>query len=105
MSRSRVGNELSDINFRVLCLIAIDSIFHFSAEGTDESLYWPSCCITQGTNSVTFNLERKFLKHVDLSEIRIAFLYTSKQIDHPAGPLAAGRALSTALVFVKLSES
>jgi predicted nucleotidyltransferase len=77
MSGSRVGNELSDIDLRVLCLVAINSIFHLATEGTDESLDWPSCRVTQGTDSVTFDLERKFLKHIDFSEIRITFLYTS----------------------------
>jgi hypothetical protein len=103
MCGSRVGNELPDIDFRVLCLIAINSIFHLATECTDKALYRPCCRVPESTDSVTFNLERKFLKHVDLSEIRIAFLYTSKQIDHPAGPLAAGRALPAALMFVKLS--
>ena len=77
MSGSRVRNELSDIDFRVLCLIAINSIFHLAAEGTDEALNGPSCRVTQGADGVTFNLERKFLKHVDFSEVRIPFLYTS----------------------------
>jgi hypothetical protein len=77
MSGSRVGDELSDIDLRVLCLIAINSIFHLTAECTNESLHGPCSGVTQCADRVTFNLERKFLKHIDFSKVRIPFLYTS----------------------------
>jgi hypothetical protein len=61
----------------VLCLVAIDSVLNLTAEVSDEALDRPSSGITKSANSVTFDLERKFLKHINLSEISIALLQTS----------------------------
>ena len=78
VSGSRVGYELSDIVLWVLCFVAIDSVLDLVTEMPDETLNGPSCCITQGADSVTFNLEREFLEHVNFGEISIALLQTSE---------------------------
>jgi len=89
----------------VLCLITIDSVLNFTAEVSDKTLDGPCSGITESANSVTFDLERKFLKHIDFGEIGIALLQTSEHVDHPASSLSAWCALTAALVLVELSEA
>ena len=101
-----VGNKLALAReFRVLSLVAVNAILDFVAEGPDESLHWPSSCITQGANSVTFNLVGKLFKHVNLSKVSISQLHALKHVDHPASALTARCALATTFVLVELGQS
>ena len=106
MARSRIiRHELSGIDFRVLSLVAINSVFHLTTEISDETLDWPSSSVTKSANGVTLNLEGKFFKHINFSEISITLLYASKHINHPPSTLTARCALTTALVLVELSKT
>ena len=100
-----VRDELSGVDFRVLSLVAVDSVLHLTAEVTDETLHGPGSGITKRANSVTLDLEGEFLKHIDLSEVSVTFLNTSEHVDHPPSTLAAGCALAAALVLIELSQT
>ena len=104
-TRGCVGDKLSDIVLRMLCLKAVDSILHFSAEILDETLNGPSSGITERANGVSLNLIGELFQHINLSEVSITLLNTSKEVDHPASALATGCALPTALVFIELGKS
>ena len=100
-----VRDELFGIDFGVLSLVTVDSVLHLTAEVTDETLHWPGSGITKCANSVTLDLEGEFLKHIDLSEVGVTLLNTSKHVNHPPSPLAAWCALTTALVLIELSQT
>ena len=91
--------------FGVLSMVVLNSVFHFITELPDKTLDRPGGGVSQGADSMAFNLIGEFLKHVDFSEISISVLDTGKNIDHPAGALTARRALSATFVFVELAES
>eukprot|EP00354_Favella_ehrenbergii_P010829 CAMPEP_0170466100 /NCGR_PEP_ID=MMETSP0123-20130129/10192_1 /TAXON_ID=182087 /ORGANISM="Favella ehrenbergii, Strain Fehren 1" /LENGTH=420 /DNA_ID=CAMNT_0010732155 /DNA_START=1151 /DNA_END=2414 /DNA_ORIENTATION=- len=61
--------------------------------------------VAQRANRVTFNLVRKLLEHVDLSEVGVALLHALEHVDHPASSFTAGRALAATLVLVELGEA
>ena len=100
-----VRNELSGVDFRVLSLVAVDSVLHLTAEVTDETLHGPGGGITKRANCVTLDLEGEFLEHIDLSEVCVTLLNTCEHVNHPSSTLAAGCALTAALVHVELSQT
>ena len=89
----------------MLGFIIINSFLHITSEMSDETLNGPCCCISKSTNSVAFNLVRKFLKHIDFSKIGISKFHSFKHINHPSGSFSAWCALSTRLMSIELSES
>jgi hypothetical protein len=62
----------------VLGLVAVDAVLHLVAEVPYQPLHWPSCCVSQGTNGVAFDLVGKFFEHVNLSKISVSFLDSLK---------------------------
>jgi len=102
----RVRNSLpGSRELWVFCLEVVDPLLHLGSETSDESLHGPGSCVSQSTDRVTFNLVGKLLEHVDLCEVCVSNLHSLEHVDHPAGSLSAGGALSTALVSVELGES
>ena len=100
-----VRDKLSSINLWVFSLVAINSILHFTTEITDKALHGPSGSITKSANSVPFYLEGEFLEHIDLCEVGITLLDSSEHVNHPASTFAAGRALTTTFMLIKLCKS
>jgi hypothetical protein len=93
------------LELRVFSLVSIDTVLNLVSETADETLNGPGGSVTKGANGVSFNLVRKFLKHVNLCEISISELHAFKHVNHPAGSFTAGGALSARLMSVELSES
>ena len=100
-----VGDEFAFVELWVLGLVAVDAVFDLASELSDQSLDGPGSGVTEGANRVTFDLVRKFLEHVNLSEVGVSELHAFKHIDHPAGTLATGCALAATLVLVELGET
>ena len=100
-----VGDELWIVELWVLRLVAVNTIFNLTSELPDEALHGPGSSVTERADSVSFDLERELLEHVNLGEVSIAELHSLEHVDHPAGALTARCALATALVLVEFGKA
>ena len=98
-----VRDEFGLVKLRVVSLVAINAIFHLTAELSNKSLNGPCSSISLRANGVSFDLITQFLEHVDLSKVSIAELHALKHVNHPSGSFSAGGALAARLVLVELT--
>src|SRR5215472_3321791 len=85
--------------------MAIDARFDLAAEMADEPLNRPGRCIAQRTDGVALDPRRHIPEQVDLTLLGLAALHPLQDAPHPATTLAAGRALSAALVLVEVGDA
>src|SRR5438876_9258735 len=71
---------------------------------TDQALDRPGRRIAQRADRVTLDLPGDVVERIDLLDARVADDHALHHPPHPAGTLAAGRALAAALVLVELAE-
>jgi hypothetical protein len=45
-------------------MVVINAILDFMPEMSDQSLDWPSCCIAEGADRMTFDLPCDFLLNI-----------------------------------------
>src|SRR6185312_11321331 len=96
ISRSSRGPPRGDV------AAFLDAALHLRPEMADQALHRPGRGIAQGADGVAFDLERDLEQHVDLLDRGVAFDHALHHAPHPAGALAARRALAAALVLVEL---
>src|SRR5882757_3522234 len=75
-----------------------DAALHLGTEMADQALDRPGRRVAQRADRVTFDLPGDVLQRVDLLDARIAQHHALHDPPHPAGALAARRALPAALV-------
>ena len=100
----RVGDEFTNVDLGVLCLVAVDAVFDLLSKVADEALDGPGGRVAEGADRMAFDLIGELFEHVNLSEVRVADLHPLEHVDHPTGAFAAGRALAAALVLVEVRE-
>ena len=100
-----VGDELWIVELWVLRLVAVNTIFNLTSELPDEALHGPGSSVTERADSVSFDLERELLEHVNLGKVGITQLHSFEHVNHPAGTLTARCALATALVLVEFGKA
>src|SRR5665213_4316262 len=71
----------------------------------DQALHRPRRRVAQGADGVSFDLEGNLEQHVDLARLGLALHQALHDAPHPAGALAAGRALAAALMLVELRQA
>jgi hypothetical protein len=91
------------LELRVFSFVTIDTVLDLVSETADQALDGPGGSITKSTNGVSFNLVRKFLKHVNLCEVGVSELHALKHVDHPASSFTAGGALAATFVSIEFS--
>src|SRR3954464_14768415 len=79
--------------------IFVNPLFDRRTEIADQTLDGPCRRITQRTDSVAFDLLSHFEQHVDFALLAATLDHPLHDAHHPAGALAARRALAAALVL------
>src|SRR5580698_2277399 len=82
--------------------ILIDTPLDLWAEMGDEPLDRPGRGVTESADGVPFDLLGDVEQHVNFTLLRAARDHTLHDAPHPSGAFATGRALTTALVLVKI---
>jgi hypothetical protein len=120
-----VGRRWGSLSTGNSLLVFTNSSLQFGSEVADQTLNGPSSGVTQGANSVTFDLvgqllkERAlatlcvysrsriltYLKHINLVGLGIALDHTLHDGVQPISTLTARCALTARLVSVELAES
>src|SRR6187455_300682 len=86
--------------FRGARRIVVDALVDLVPEMPDQALYRPGRGVAERADGVAFHLGCDFQQHADLALLRAAFRHAREHAPHPAGALAAGRALAATLVLV-----
>src|SRR3569832_51595 len=85
--------------------VLVDALLDLVTEMRDQALDRPGGRVAKRAYRVALDLLRLFDQHVDLALLGAAFRHAREHAPHPAGALAARRALATALVLVEIGES
>ena len=67
-----VGNELSLVKLRVVCFVAVNTIFDLVSELANKALHGPRCGITKCANGVPLNLVGELFKHVNFGKVGVS---------------------------------
>src|SRR5687767_8911176 len=81
-----------------------DAPFHLRAEMADQALDRPGRRVAQGADRVALDLLGDVVQHIDLLDARVTLDHAFQHPPHPAGALAARRALAAALVLVEVAQ-
>lgn len=79
-------------------------LFNFVPEVTDQTLNRPGRRVSESADGVSLHLAGDIKKHVDLGGLGFASRHSLENPPHPACPLPAGSALTTAFMFVEISD-
>ena len=85
-------------------LVRRDPLLHHRPEMPDQPLDRPGRRIAQRADRVALHLARHLLQRVDLGGFGAALDHAVHHPHHPAGALAARRALAAAFVLVELRQ-
>ena len=100
-----VGDELWIVELWMLGFVAVNTILNLSSKLPDQTLHGPGSCISKRADSVSFDLERELLEHVNFGEVSVTDLHSLEHVNHPACALTTRCALSAALVLVEFGET
>src|SRR6476620_4555746 len=82
----------------------VDATLDLRTEMPDQALDRPSRRVAERADGVTLDLLRPIEKRVDLALLRAAIDHAHHHAPHPAGALAARRALAATLVLVEVRQ-
>ena len=91
------------INLLWNCRSFFHAAFKFIPEFFDNTLHRPCRRVAQRADGVAFDLLGDFQQHVDLALVGATLDHAAQHAPHPAGALAARRALAAALVLVEVA--
>src|SRR3990167_1728156 len=92
-------------DMRAIAAIGVDSRFDLAAEMADKPLDRPRGGVAERADRVAFNLPRDIEQLVDFGGLGVADRHALQNAPHPAGALAAGRALAAAFMLVKIRDA
>src|SRR6266851_8802644 len=81
-----------------------DPPLELRTEMPDQPLHRPGRSVAECTDRVALDLVGDVKQHVDLGHLRLALYHALHHAPDPARALAAGRALTAALMHVELRE-
>src|SRR5690348_14724471 len=84
--------------------ILVDAFLDLVTEMRDQALDRPGRGVAERADGVAFDLLGHFEQHVDLALLRAALRHAGQHAPHPAGALAARRALAAAFVLIEVGE-
>src|SRR6202158_1040268 len=85
--------------------IFVDAPLDLWPEMPQQALHRPGGAIAEGADGVALDLLGHVHQHADLAPLRAAFRHAGEHAPHPADAFAAGRALTAALVLVKIRDA
>ena len=84
--------------------LGVDPLFDHMAEMADEALHRPGRGIAERADGVALDLLGHVEQHVDLALLGLTLGHPLQHPPHPAGALAARRALAAAFMLVEMRE-
>src|ERR1035437_53896 len=87
-----------------LTRIVVDPLLDLVTEMRDQALDRPRRSVAERADGVTLDLRGDLQQHVDLALVGAALGHPGQDAPHPAGALAARRALAAALVLVEIGK-